>query len=198
MSGVLDKLGPLAPVHAAGLGAIGLVAVAAWLVVVRPSSAQEHERELLIRRLAEAEPRLIELETTLARTRAETDAARRAHEARQDKLGGPELRNARLTSLTQLADECGLRIDRMEPGAIEREGMYLVMPIRIEGVGGYPRCARFLSLLIERFSDMNAVAFSLDAEAGAGARPARFGFDLDWYADPAGHDMESPDGSLDG
>lgn len=186
MSRAWKHVGPLAMVHACGVGAIALVAGAGWLLVARPSSAREAERELLIRRLADAEPRLMELERTLSETRSRTDDAVRRLDESRGRLGGVENRNQRLTGLTALADECGLRIDRMEPSEVTREGLYLTMAIRMEGEGAYPACARYLHLLLERFSDVNARAFMLEAVPGEAERPARFGFDLVWYADPAG------------
>ncbi|MEZ6242908.1 MAG: type 4a pilus biogenesis protein PilO [Phycisphaerales bacterium] len=186
MRKALDQLGPLAPVHVGGLGAVALVALAGWLLVARPSSAHEAERELTTRRLAEAEPRLRELEQSLSDTRAATVAARERLESSHGQLSGVGLRNERLTGLTTLAVECGLRIDRMEPSEVVREGMFLTMPIRMEGVGGYPECARFLHLLLERFSDMKMPRRSRSRQAGEERAPGRSGFDLVWYADPAG------------
>ncbi len=198
MSQITQKLGPMMSVHAAGVGAIALVAVAGWLAVVRPSEAQREERRRLIGELAEAEPRLAALEAELQGVRARAASAEARLNESHDRLGGVGLRNERVTGLTELADECGLRVDRMQPGEVARDGLYLVMPIRIEGEGSYPECARFLSELLTRFSDMSAESFSLDARGSAGPRRATFGFDLVWYADPAGAGAVASPGSVDG
>lgn len=186
MRALADISPQLLRVHAIGAGIVVAALAAGWFLFVRPSDTAREARERTNAALRDAEPRL----ETLRRERVQVEAAiveaSQRLESNNQRLRGIDAQNERIAELTALAGECGLQIDRLLPGERARQGLYLVVPIRLEGAGEYPDCARFLHLVVDRFSDMSVRSFRLRADQGGRNRRALFGFDLAWYADPAG------------
>ena len=176
---------PTILVHA--LGGVGLLAMTlgGYLFVIEPVLQGRAERESLEMRLRSDSDRLESLREARDGLRARVSSGEQRLAESGDSLLGMSGRNKRMGELTELAGECGLRLDRLQPGDPAREEMFTVTPITMQGVGSYDNVSVFLHRIIERFSDVSARSFSLEAQGEESDRQAAFVFELAWYADPA-------------
>lgn len=172
-------------IHACGVGGLLALAAGCFFLVIDPVLQGRSERDSIAQRTLASETRLASLRESRAAIRRELESG----QARLDERGVTLLptsgRNTRLGELTELAGECGLRLDRLQPGASEPGEMFTQIPITMEGLGAYDEVSGFLHRLVNRFDDVGARAFRLEAVEQDGARVATFVFDLTWYADPA-------------
>ncbi len=142
----------------------------------RPCAAQQQKRLSQLRRdvtrlsngLARGKRRLAELTETLA--------------SRQVALSPPDRINARVGELARLAEEAGLSIDELLPGAPSRRPLCSEVPIQLKGRGSYPTCATFLAALSRRFPDTAVRSFELTARPQRDDAPAEFSASLIWHA----------------
>lgn len=102
--------------------------------------------------------------------------------------------NDRVSRLSMLAGEYGLGIEKLTPGTAApgekgRGGTWVEVPMAFGGTGTFADCLLFLSDLHYRHPDMKITGMRMGgAGAGdsAGPTPVEFGFDLVWFAAPAG------------
>jgi hypothetical protein len=93
--------------------------------------------------------------------------------------------NRRLARINELAAGRGLRVQGVDPGAINRGTRYQTIDIKLAGSGGYLGCVQFLRDLHDQFPDTAVSAFRLSGNPQETDQPASFAFDLRWYASPA-------------
>ncbi len=181
------------PIVIHGLGAVALLglAMAGYLLVVDPVVRGRSAQESLEQHVRIDTERFESLRATRDSLRGKVEAGQQ----RLDKSGVSLLalsgRNTRMGELTELAVECGLRLDRLQPGEPTPGEMFTITPIMMQGAGSYSDAAMFLHLIVERFADVSARSFRLEAQ-GDPDRKASFVFELAWYADPA--DLPDPAG----
>lgn len=130
---------------------------------------------------------LHDLETRADEADRALRAARRQQAQVQEELRAIEIRltsastaNARLRTLSGLADSCGLKLSRIEPGAMVPGVKYHTVPLRISGAGGFREAAAFLTRLHTEHRDIRVVSFRL-ASPVESSRTSEFSFGLHWY-----------------
>lgn len=172
-------------IHAAGVAGLLALGVAGYLLVASPILKGRSERVSFEQRVRASEVRLASLRESRSALRKELELGQARVDARGVTLLPPSGRNTRLGDLTRLAEACGLRLDRLQPGAPEDGELLTLTPIVMEGVGAYDDVGTFLHRLVSEYDDLGARSFRLEATDVQGARLASFVFDLVWYTDPA-------------
>jgi len=92
--------------------------------------------------------------------------------------------NQRIAMITELATQCELQLDQIQPGKAVPGTHYDMVPILLAGTGSYTRSAAFLHQLHTTFPDIGVTTFDLSGSPAEPSRPARFRFDLAWFAAP--------------
>jgi hypothetical protein len=117
----------------------------------------------------------------LALARAAAEAAQRA-ERLEVRLLPATAQNARLAALTRLAQEAGVEVLELAPGALRAEGSHDTLPVRIVARGGYQSSGAFLMRVRQELPDFAVVGFQLAGSPENPGAPADLRFDLEWHA----------------
>lgn len=151
-------------------------------------------------RLARAEQ--VTLQSELAAQRRKADELAGGLRAIQDRLretrakveaGTLQLEplrklNERLARLTELASNCRLGIDAVEPGKPMPGPRCDVVEIRMACQGTFQGCATFLDRLHKQMPDTAVAAMDVSGKPGAKEAPVGMSFTIYWFAaqsDPA-------------
>ncbi len=100
------------------------------------------------------------------------------------RLEKPSQTNRRLAKITELANACGLKVNRITPASTIAGPRYGVVPIVLRGSGEYPTCVQFLRRLHKMFPDTAVAAIDLEASPNNAEIPTSFTFSLEWYTAP--------------
>ena len=144
-------------------------------------------RDATLARQGELESRRHEassLASSVARVRAQLVGVREAIDKTPLKLQPSRLVNNRLAALTDLATAHGLQIEHVEPAPSRISGRYEIVPLRMAGLGRFPRCVVFLHQLREGFPDTGIAGFELSGNPSAPGT-GRFELELHWFATPS-------------
>ena len=172
-------------VDAAGLG-VSLALIAAFVfVVVSPAlqsqAAERAETAKLATARAEAKKRRDD------RTRYDTafERATRDLAATRVKVEPTSKLNTRLAGLTEAGARFGLVIDRIQPESHTATPKATLVPIRVEGRGGFAASRDWLAKLREDYPDIAVRGLDIGRDSAATENAARFSFELVWYAAPS-------------
>ena len=181
-----------------GLWQIDLAAAAACVVLagatylggIRPlcekrTAVGEHRRQLNARRkqYSASQATVAGLRRQLEQVRADLSKVR-VH------LQPLRNQNARVAGITELANECGLKLDNVGIGDPFSAPRYAAVPITLVGRGAYADCVRFLRRLNRLSRDVGVVSLELSDDPGKRGGTCAFEFRLVWHAAPA----ETPQG----
>ncbi len=92
--------------------------------------------------------------------------------------------NKRISLVTALARECGLKLDVVLPGMPSTGHRYETVPIHLSGTGNYRTCVSLLHRLRQKFPDTTVTSLNLSADPADVKAVARFSIDLLWHASP--------------
>jgi len=90
--------------------------------------------------------------------------------------------NKRIAELTEVLNECGLKVDDIYVGDTSREQRYDTIPIKLTGAGGYKNWAVFLNRLARQVPDMAVTSFKIADKPGGEIPGGQFSCELSWYA----------------
>jgi hypothetical protein len=172
-------------VDAAGLGAsLALVAVFVFAVVspaLQSQAAERAEAAKLAAARADAKKRRED------RTRFDTafERATRDLAATRVKVEPTSKLNTRLAGLTEAGARFGLVIDRIQPETQTATPKATLVPIRVEGRGGFVASRDWLARLREEYPDIAVRGLDIGRDAAAAENAAKFSFELVWYAAPS-------------
>jgi Tfp pilus assembly protein PilO len=102
------------------------------------------------------------------------------------KLESADRINTRVAQLTGLLSECELQVDTLQPGQVLAGAQYSLIPITVQGKGGFVQALSFLRRLGSALRDVGAIQFSLSGDPSKPAEPGEFKVDLFAYAAPKG------------
>lgn len=92
--------------------------------------------------------------------------------------------NQRISQLSELMKECGLKTDDIRLGEISRGHRCDIVPISLAGQGGYKNCAVFFNRLSNDFQDTVAASFEMSGNPLKPDEIGKFSFSLYWYTMP--------------
>jgi len=189
MSDMPNQNHGLTPLHVHLIGAsISVVAVAlAWWFGISPVLSAQAEskaqQQAILQQEQKAEAihnQLIQVERQIGRALAE--------EKRSPLRLEPVSRiNRRLSDIAELALTCGLQADVIQPGRVIAKTRFELVPIRLEGIGSFPDCTRFLQEANQHFPDMGVASVSIEHRPSTEGQSeaADFEVTLVWYAAPS-------------
>ena len=102
----------------------------------------------------------------------------------QVKLESADHINSHVAQLTGLLSECELQVDALQPGRALAGSQYYLIPIALQGRGGFVQSLSFLHRLGMTLRDIGAVQFSLSGDPSKPAERGAFTIDLLWYTAP--------------
>ncbi len=123
------------------------------------------------------------LAVSVSRARTQLHAVQEAIRQNPLKLQPSRLVNNRIAELTELANAHELEIEHIEPSPSRNAGRYEVVPLRVAGVGAFPKCVVFLHRLRQGFPDTGVAGFRLSGNPTAPGT-GRFELELQWFAAP--------------
>lgn len=164
-----------------GVGLLGLLSLAAFLVIVRPISHAAIARDATQSELADQRTLAAQIQDVRKQLKQEIELVQQAREASWVHLEPVKLLNARMAKIVDVAAAQNLVIDESWSREAESGEQFQMIPINVSGTGSYSDCAAFLHELHERLHDVRVTAFEL---SGNPSSPAQFQFDLVWYAAP--------------
>jgi Tfp pilus assembly protein PilO len=113
--------------------------------------------------------------------------------AAKEQLAGCEVRlesadqiNTRVAHLTSLLSDNGLEADTLQTGKAVSGLQYSLVPIAVEGTGGFVQALSFLHCLGTTLKDVGAIQFSLSGDPSKPLEPGRFKMDFFWYTTAKG------------
>ncbi len=172
-------------IDAAGMGALALITILAWLSVVDPALLRQRQVRAVQDEIARQQGLMMQHDRDAARLGREIDDVR-DRLARQGLKLRPRARlNSQMEAIVELASSSGVEILQTRTGAVESGPHYETVPISLAGKGAYGSCAAFLRRLREKLPDTGVVAFDLSGNPGRPSEPGAFRFDLVWHAAPA-------------
>jgi len=179
---VLPERLSLLKIDAAGLGLCVVASLVFYWTTIEPvlqrqSLAADQRRELNHR-----QEKLAELKAGATRLRERVGAMQTELAGSAVKLEPARDINKRLDSLGQFLTECELEIDDVQTRRTSSGLQYDLVPITILGRGPYTQCVRFLRRLHSTYPDMSVARIEFSCTPGPTAKPAKFQFDLLWYA----------------
>jgi len=93
--------------------------------------------------------------------------------------------NNGIAELTDRAGKSAINIEDISPGKPVHSLRFDVVPIKVAGAGTYRTCALFIHNLRKTFPDTGVASFSLSGNPSDPTEPAKFQFDLEWFAAPS-------------
>lgn len=173
------------PVYAAGAGVCAAVSLVLWFTVLSSALQQRDARHARAKELTERRHKAGEVGGALTAVRRKADAVEKALKKTAIRLEPAALVNDRLAKLTDLANECGLSVDEVQPGHTTDGAHYQTVALKLAGSGTFPACAKFLHKLHDGFPDTRVYTMETSNTSPNPLVPqVAFRVDLLWYAAP--------------
>lgn len=168
---------------AGGIGAVGLMIGAAWLLVVEPGAdAREQAKglrtqtDLVQSQVAMVQAQARSAEGDLLAASADAGPARPLRHASDF--------NALLASLNQAALESGVALDQIRPGVVDRTPQTSKHHVALAGRGTYPAAVAYLLAIRDAFPDVTVIALSAQHGGETEDHAALLSLELAWHAQP--------------
>jgi Tfp pilus assembly protein PilO len=168
-------------IDVAGVAIAIVVALAAYLMLVRPAELQREQALRLDAEGSAREQRRRELESELYRATQELKELAKLNARENVKVDGETRLNQRIAALSDLAAAAGLSVDVIEPGAGRPGLLYHVTPIQMSGKGRYPQVRAFMSSLYQSMPDLPLTSISLSAAPTAAESTVNFNLEMLWH-----------------
>ena len=179
--------GTLWPIDAVGVMICLLAATLIYLLAIAPLIRRNAQYMAQQQHLEQQRSESAKLIVLLADLRSQIEKVHRQLQAVPLRLESASTINKRLARLTDLAHECKLKINRIEPGNMVRGARYGTVPIILTGTGTYRSCTHFIHKLHERFGDTGIKSFDLTGSPGSSSPAVRCEFRLAWHTAPSEH-----------
>ena len=158
-----------------------IVALVAYVMVVRPAQLQREQALRLESEGSAREQRRRELEAELHRATQELKELGKLNARENVRVDGETRLNQRIAALSDLAAGAGLSVDVIEPGVGRPGLLYHVTPIQMGGKGRYPQVRSFMSSLYQSMPDVPLTSISLSAAPTAAESTVYFNLELLWH-----------------
>lgn len=169
-------------IHAGGsLFCIG-ISLTAYLYVVRPLMGKRTLCAGRQRELSAAEQKVRELVDATVLLKERLASVRQAAAQTKVKLRPPGEVNRRVSELTALIDQCGLKTDNIRLGDTFQGDRCAILPVTLEGRGKYTQCVAFLHRLWRESPDVGVAKLAMTGHPQQAKQPGSFRFVLHWHA----------------
>ena len=164
--------------------ACAIITVTLYIVMVSPLAKRNAAYAQQQQQLSEQQRETTTKTAKLTTLRAQLDRVNKELADTPLQLQPASIINRRLADITELARQCNLVIDQIQPGRAQRAGRYDIVPIKLTGKGTFVSAARFFDELQQRFADSGIHDFELSAQSSTTTSTANFSFELAWYTAP--------------
>lgn len=172
----------LVMVHAAGALGIVVLTMVAYFGVANPMLERRAETDRLAAEVAEQSAELDKLAKARHLMSSQLAAGQKQLASSDVKLLTPENLNARLAAIADLAGQCGLQVENLNPETVRADSNVLAYPVKITGRGTYRTCHAFIRALRTTLPDTSVQNLAMSADAGANHPAATFDMTLLWIA----------------
>ena len=173
------------PVYAAGAAVCAFVSAVLWFAVLSSALQQRAARHARAAELRDRRHKAGETAGALAALRRKSASVEKSLQKTALRLEPAALVNDRLARLTDLANECGLSVDEVQPGKTTDGPHFQTVALHLAGSGSYPACAKFLHRLHDDFPDTRVRTMETANTSPNPLVPqVAFRVDLLWYAAP--------------
>lgn len=179
-------MSPTLKIDGVGVAAAVTITAGAYFGAVGPAMQSRMEAEQIRR---DAAVRSVEAQQAEAQaSRDETLATKVAKDASgvSVRLLPASAINTRMKELASAADDSGVRLAELTPGAFTRHPRYTAVPIRVRGRAAASSCVTLLSHLHERFPDLAVSGLSLVGDPEQPGASTEFSVQFVWFAEPEG------------
>ncbi len=165
-----------------GLTAVGAIAGVVWAVVINPRVDEDQSLRQQHAALVSAEREAAEA-GLIARA-----AAARSRQLQEDLTSAgvalsPRTQQIRvLATISDLAQRHALDVKSVDTGTPRSTPQWVEIPITISGAGQYSDCVKFLAQIAVTRRDILVRVLSLEGDVSNPHPPARFRFELVWFA----------------
>lgn len=183
---LVGKLRDPRAIDALGIAVVAVMTAAVFLLAIDPALEHRHELQQRHEQLVEEQRHAAALARHAQDLRRRLDATQRMVERNPMRLESLRALNRRLSQMTELASDSGLRIEQIQPGRDIPGEHYHTVPIKLVGRGEFGASTRFLHRLHESFPDVAIASMSLTGQPERARAADAPGFDLTllWYAAP--------------
>lgn len=169
-----------------GAGLIVAVASGLYIAGVRPLQQAYADTVSLKTDLWLSKNKLAEREVSEERTTSTADSLTERLERLDVRLLGLEQMNARLSRLTAIAEDAGMKLEGVRPGADAESDRYRAIEITLIGRVDYVQAGNFLQLLREELADIGLSSIRYERIMEGETPSGRLHLTMIWYASPAG------------
>ncbi|MEE9211280.1 MAG: type 4a pilus biogenesis protein PilO [Phycisphaeraceae bacterium] len=172
-------------IYATGAAVCAALTVAVYFAGIRPVFHAHQHRTLQQAKLKDQRRLASELAASLSTLRRDVASVTQALDESPLRLEPAGHINQRLARLTELATNHGLEIHQIQPGQVQRDVHYDIVPVHLAGEGTYQTYAAFIHQLHRKFPDTGVSSFELSGNPSDPDDTATFRLNLAWYTIPA-------------
>lgn len=176
----------LKSVDAVGFGMVGVVIAGMYLAGVRPLQAVYADSVSLKAELWIAKNKLEESQESESRATSTADELSAKLAEFDIELSSIDQMNTRLSLVTSIAEDAGVTLESVRPGAEVKTEKYRAVAISLVGRAGYVQAGEFLEDLLNQFPDTGLESIRFERINAQGSIAGRLQLDMVWYAAPDG------------
>lgn len=169
-------------IDAAGVGAVIALSLGVYVVDVRPTQRARAEQSAQRAELAAQRRKADELSSSLHKIQDVLQQTRAKAEEGALQLEPIRKLNERLARLTELATNCRLSINAVEPAKPAPGPHCDVVEVRVSCQGTFRGCSEFLDRLHKEMPDTAVAAMEVSGKPGAKEVPVAMSFTIYWFA----------------
>ena len=162
---------------------IGMTALA-FFAGLQPLIHARHERRQLLNSLSESQARRQQLEKQASSLNTELDTIKEDLRSSQITLESAGSLNSRLMEITDVAERHDLKVEVRQPGQPAYQTRFGIVPITMQGRGGYADLSGFLHDLNGTYRDTGVRTFEITGGEGEADEEPRWSMELSWYVLP--------------
>ena len=174
----------LRPIHVdlAGAAVCALLVLLGYLIGIRPLVVRRKEMAAQEAALDDRYRDAAKLAGTVTALKKRLAGVKKELAESPVKLQPANRINERIARVADLAADCGMKIDEIQPDKSFSTPRFQTVPIRVVGSGNFKACVKLLRTFRDAFPDTAISSFELKGNPRQPAAPARFQVELLWYA----------------
>ncbi|PHQ82375.1 MAG: hypothetical protein COB69_02100 [Phycisphaera sp.] len=176
----------LQSVDALGFGLVGVVIAGMYIGGVRPLQTAYADTVSLKAELWLAKNKLEESKASESRASAIAKELSDKLQELDIELSSIDQMNTRLSLVTRIAEEAGLTLESVRPGAEVQRERYRAVSINLVGRAGYIEAGAFLEELLRQFPDTGLESIRFERLRSENQITGRLQINMIWYAAPDG------------
>jgi Tfp pilus assembly protein PilO len=183
--------GGLLKIDVVGVATCAVITLAGYLAGARPLLNSRDDRAQQQVALIDARQSVSTLAGSARSLRTQFTGSQLALAKIQIALQPASSLNQRIAELTNLAVDCQLEVQFVQPGSIVSGSRFAQIPIQVAGTGSSQACSAFLHRLRGKFPDISVRDFDLSTSPADASHSMNFSYQLTWFVQPAADNPKS-------